>query len=303
MLASARVVMRAESMEAAEREALILLDHLRLAGLLEGLAGEVMRYGPPHFENVQIQRSMSDGPEPWAELGLPYLGRMSFEFEPSRVLGGLMQHGIEVTESEPLQPTLGLGWIALPRQVPAVREHSWEVDGLGMHLGETAEAVIADLKSIRDVQLVAARIDTEGRAFVHVSLDGWEDVDADGDSLLDAAVRARKIVVDMVRGIAASVAPEATAEEILDNIRRLVNVDDVEAGYDRTQRDGSGWRVTVTFKQVTAESPPMALSVGGATLREAALDAYGGCGVEVTHYDTVPLVGDRKAAAERIAGV
>lgn len=81
---------------------------------------------------------------------------------------------------------------------------------------------------------------------------------------------------------------EASAEEILDNIRRLVNVADVEVMYDRTQRDGSGWRVNVTFEPETADAAPMTLSVGKPTLREAALDAYGGCGVEVVHYDTSP---------------
>jgi hypothetical protein len=81
---------------------------------------------------------------------------------------------------------------------------------------------------------------------------------------------------------------EASAEEILDNIRRLANVVDVEVTFDHTQRDGSGWRVNVTFEPGAKDAPPMTLSVGKPTLREAALDAYGSCGVEVVHYDTSP---------------
>lgn len=94
---------------------------------------------------------------------------------------------------------------------------------------------------------------------------------------------------------------EADAEAILDNIRRLVNVEDVKVGYDHTQRDGSGWRVDVTFKRdedAPAEKhlggefklPNMMASAPGETLREAALSALGMCGVEVMHFDTVPRV-------------
>lgn len=81
---------------------------------------------------------------------------------------------------------------------------------------------------------------------------------------------------------------DATAEEVLDNIRRLVNVEWLQV---RSAEEGGepGWEVQVRFKPgaMVIDGRPQQYAYGrGRTLRWAALDAYGRCGMEVTHYDT-----------------
>lgn len=71
--------------------------------------------------------------------------------------------------------------------------------------------------------------------------------------------------------------PEGTAdaEAVLDNIRRLVNVRDLVV-----QPVVGGWNVSViTDSGSVDETDPV--------LREAALRAYGRCGVPVMHFDTI----------------
>lgn len=75
---------------------------------------------------------------------------------------------------------------------------------------------------------------------------------------------------------------EASVEEILDNIRRLVNVREgsVEAFATMSAAGEHGWTVKATRDDGSE-------AIGSAkSLRDAALDAYGQCGQEVTHYDT-----------------
>lgn len=74
---------------------------------------------------------------------------------------------------------------------------------------------------------------------------------------------------------------EATAEEILDNIQRLVNVEKLDVS------PSQGW-----WSVVARLASGMYASGKKPTLREAALECYGKCGVEVTHYDTVPKSND-----------
>jgi hypothetical protein len=75
----------------------------------------------------------------------------------------------------------------------------------------------------------------------------------------------------------------ADAEMILDSIRRLRNVEEVKID---TPPLGGEWRVRVMTQEEGSKNALAAVGVGP-TLREAALDAYGRCGQEVTYFDTV----------------
>lgn len=228
MVSRIRVEVRGGSMEAAERVATLLLDHARMAGVMEGVVPTTGEWSDHFFHYPQFTGKPGDGPDAWTELGLRYFGRVAFTFEPQLVRGGLPTFEFEVTELGDFRPHGREGFPGSETEL--IRE-------------DATQKVI-----------VLRRVNPIAREY-------------DGDALV-------------------GLGEAATTEEILDNIRRLVNVIDVEVGYDRTQRDGSGWRVTVTVDHGRENEVPQALSCGGATLREAALSAYGGCGQEVTHYDT-----------------
>lgn len=280
-----RVEVRGGSMEAAEKAAFAILTHAQMAGYLEGLCPQGGNYTDHHFDRPIVKRTMGDGPEVWTELGLPYAGRLTFTYEPEVVRGGLQQYGFKVEQVEPFAPTEGNGFIVLDRLVPVTREHSW--DGrppwrppFGV---ETAESVIEDIRSITDVIGVTGKVGADG-ASVSVEMDGWSTVTRGAETLHEAANIARDAVIEVLR---AAEEREATAEEIIANIERLIGVDSV-AMREITKRDGDGgpvvhheWRVIVTFTDERA-----AVEGRGFTKRDAALEAYGLCGVDVTHYDT-----------------
>lgn len=79
---------------------------------------------------------------------------------------------------------------------------------------------------------------------------------------------------------------EASAEEILDNIGRLKNVTGVTVSLTTGPELE---RIYVVRANTVSESGKSGGKVECAdpSLREAALQVYGECGVEVTHYDTV----------------
>jgi hypothetical protein len=64
-------------------------------------------------------------------------------------------------------------------------------------VGETGESILEDIRSIREVLGVEARIDKQGVG-VHVHMDGWEDVHESGKTLYEAAASARKVVLDVL---------------------------------------------------------------------------------------------------------
>lgn len=126
---------------------------------------------------------------------------------------------------------------------------------------------------------------------------GWVPVDpSDGEQLVKLPLVTDEVMVlerrhPVTRDLpfsmmATEVEETASAEDVLDNIRRLVNVKDLKV---ETQNDPERpWAVVV---EVLDEAAPGGFRYGngfGLTLLEAALDAYGRCGEEVTHFDTTP---------------
>lgn len=285
MVARLRVEVRGESMQAAEAIAFMALDHARLAGVLEGFVPMSGSYSDHFFNRPEVTHKYDGSPpEPWGELGLPYYGRLSFVFEPESVYGGLKQFGYKVEREADAVQHPGVtdhGFIVLERKLPVTREHQWEGVTSLLVADETGEAIIDDIRSIRDVDDVVASLGRDG-AGVTVVMDGWESVTRSGATLREAALAARKAVLAM---LSAGVS-EATTAEILDGIKRLVGVRTVSTGERRIDVYGEseGWvhEVKVSFDD---GRPP--IEGRGKTEREAALDAYGKCGVEVTHFDTV----------------
>lgn len=84
------------------------------------------------------------------------------------------------------------------------------------------------------------------------------------------------------------VSEEATTDEVLDNIRRLVSVSALNIGNGKAPHEA--WIVAVLKTDDRYEYGH------GATLREAALDAYGKCGQEVAHYATTEPRGEEPDA-------
>lgn len=94
-------------------------------------------------------------------------------------------------------------------------------------------------------------------------------VSSAGLVLPESAVEQRDVIVlQRHRPLSPAPTDELATDELLDRLRGLPNVEEVEIGYDKTQRDGSGWRVNVVFKKRPDEEQ-MALSSPGETLREA----------------------------------
>jgi hypothetical protein len=119
-------------------------------------------------------------------------------------------------------------------------------------------------------------------------MDGWESVTRSGATLREAALAARKAVVEMLeRGTMDN--SSATTYEILDGIKRLAGVRTVSTGERRIDVAGEpeGWVHEVKVSFDDGRSP---VDGRGKTDREAALDAYGKCGVEITHFDSRPRV-------------
>lgn len=203
MVSRIRVEVRGESMAAAERVAFQMLDHARLAAVLEGYAPTESEYTDHYFNRPNVTRKFEDGPEDWSEIGLPYYGRVSILFTPMSAYGGLVQYGYQVEPSADGMPTAmplpdtSHGQIVLERQRPVSREHSWEVSAMGDSADETGESILDDVRSIRDVKNVTATL-SEARVGVNVEMDGWENVYATADTLREAAGLARKRVVTML---------------------------------------------------------------------------------------------------------
>lgn len=129
MISEIRVKARAASMEEAEREIEILLDHARMAGFLEGIVPSSSSVADDHYGEVR-QRDR------WIDLDpeLRYEGRVVLGFDPERVFGGgLKQFGYVVTpepvkagDIEAFPPHADCGHMVLARQQPVTREHTWE---------------------------------------------------------------------------------------------------------------------------------------------------------------------------------
>lgn len=92
MITRIRIDSRATSMEEAERENEIILDHMRMAGLLEGLTPRSSRIADEHFGRNRSQ-------DKWHDVGLHFEGRTVIAFDPEFPSdGGLKQFGYEVIE-------------------------------------------------------------------------------------------------------------------------------------------------------------------------------------------------------------
>lgn len=202
MVSRIRVEVRGESLKAAEEVAFQLLDHARLAGVLEGFVPTSGAYADPHFSRPGLTARFGEVPEAWNELGLPYYGRLSFVFDPMSGYGGLRQHGYTVIRARSDGPYVPgetpHGFIVLNRQRPVQREHVWEVSALRDSPGETGESILADIRTIKDARLVKANLEEDGGWVVSVEMDGWENVLQTGDNLKEAAAKARREIVEML---------------------------------------------------------------------------------------------------------
>lgn len=200
MVSRIRVDTRAASMEEAEREAIMVLDHARLAGFMEGVMPQSGRWADNHFENVSFGRTAQDDPEPWTELGLRYAGRVAFVFDPELVSGGgLVQYGVTVLEGEPGVPSNGHGFFALARVNPATREHQWE--GSSNFLGhynvepvpESAEVILDHIRAMPHVRTLEVVPSGEDRSRWSITVTTHAEHHPrvlSGDTLLEAAQKA-----------------------------------------------------------------------------------------------------------------
>lgn len=94
MISSIKVTARSTSMEEAEREIEMFVNHARMAGYLEGIAPQSSRWTDNHFERVQ-------GSDGWRELGMEFLGRATITFDPDGPYdGGLREYGYRVVVDE-----------------------------------------------------------------------------------------------------------------------------------------------------------------------------------------------------------
>lgn len=104
MVSRIRVDVRGGTLKAAERAAFVMLEHARVAGLLEGIVPSGGEWADNYFANADMKRKPGDAPDPWSDLGLNYEGRIAFAFEPQLMIGGQTQFGFEVIEIDDYTP-------------------------------------------------------------------------------------------------------------------------------------------------------------------------------------------------------
>lgn len=98
MISEIRIKARASSMEEAEREIELLLDHARMVGYLEGIV-------PQSSSDLESHYGPVPGRDDWAVLGMPYEGRGGCKFYAEQdPLGGLKEFGFEVIEVDDFTP-------------------------------------------------------------------------------------------------------------------------------------------------------------------------------------------------------
>lgn len=234
MVSRIRVETRGGSMEAAERVAFLILDHARMAGLLEGVVPESGEYTDHFFNRPIVTRKFGEGPEPWTELGLHYAGRLTFAFEPMVAQGGIKQFGhivLNRRQAEPFDDSAEGGW-----------ERVTEDD-------------LPKLEEVTESVIVLQRQNEVTREHT------WE---------------------GLSRAITVPSLGEASAEDVLDNIRRLSNVNEVKVNVT----GGPDEESIFVVRAYDLDGNNIATGAEH-DLRAAALTCYGSCGVEVTHYDTV----------------
>lgn len=94
MIAQIKVTARSASMEEAEREIEVFLNHARMAGYVEGIAPQSSSWTDNHFQRV-------NGSDSWVERGMPFAGRVTMTFDPDGPFdGGMLQHEHEVYARE-----------------------------------------------------------------------------------------------------------------------------------------------------------------------------------------------------------
>jgi hypothetical protein len=216
MISRVRVEARAASMDDASREIDVLLGHLRMAGVLEGIVPQVSSVTDEHFGAVLGKE------DAWHMLGLRNEGRVVVSFEPERADGGLKQFGFEVREKidiptmAPIASSTGLHFtmsasapmvpewrdvddaIVLLRQFPVWRDNSWDRVVRAGEAQEDAEAILSDIRTIKDVIDVGAALGVDG-ATVVVRMDRRTDVVVERPTLREAALDARDVVVESLK--------------------------------------------------------------------------------------------------------
>lgn len=253
MISRIRIEARAASMEEARREIEIVLGHAQMAAYMEGLTPQSSQITDDHFGAVY-------GHDQWHDYGMSYEGRMMLKFEPEpNPGGGLKMYGLKVTRDigderkagHPFDPAddgrdVTATSIVLNRQQEVTRDHSWDRtpqrEVRGLDFIDNGEAILADIKTIRDVKSVAARIE-DGYVRVRVEMDGWESVTADGDTLAEAAYTARKAIIQML---------DAAGPESNDPFEAMSRYDGVEydikpLGPSDSAKSGDKWRVNVSY--------------------------------------------------------
>lgn len=153
MISRIRVESRANSMEEARVEVQMILDHLRMVGLLEGVVPRSSRVTDESFGQNRSQ-------DKWHDVGLHFEGRMVVQFDPEfQHDGGLKQFGYQVTHNllgpdrpaDDSTPTLVVtdGVIVLERQRKVTRESVLETEGMFVEVGnvEDAESILSEIRA------------------------------------------------------------------------------------------------------------------------------------------------------------
>lgn len=130
MVSRVRVDVRGGSMEDAEHAAFEMLEQFLMLAKLEGWSSGTGEWSDHHFFRPEVTSKREDEPEAWTELGLPYVGRLAFTFEPGVQSGGVPQgEDLEVTDvdGEVVTDTV----IVLGRKQPLAPEYVTKPTDLG----------------------------------------------------------------------------------------------------------------------------------------------------------------------------
>ena len=136
MISRIRVEARADSMEQAQREIEIVLDHACQAGVLEGVMPHSSRVTDDHFGEVRQ-------PDRWTELGQPsgQIGNLLGSAPPRMRYEGrrVLTFDPEITEGGEDLPTNAYGTVSTEERdnSPALFEYSRDIKP-----GETVEKIV-----------------------------------------------------------------------------------------------------------------------------------------------------------------
>lgn len=242
MISRIRVEARADSMEQAQREIEIVLEHVCQVGVLEGIVPHSSRVTDNHFSEV-FQ------PDKWTQIGQPagqmatigipdrarmrYEGRRHITFDPEITEGGLRLYGFEVTSvddwrphgiageenstTEPVREDVTDKVMVLYRKNPVTREHTWERSSSFGTLGQDHE--VGDLSTFN-----RARHDTRDGLLREVWLRGIVDMGKDLPTNVYGTVRRDQHDDQWLFEYTQDIKPGQTVDEIVDVVEEKINL-------------------------------------------------------------------------------